>query len=134
MPAQKASPAPLTTITPTVRSVRACWSSAAHASIISIVNAFLRAGRFNRMVPTPASTLNSMSAIATPLSANTLFLPLGDFKQAGSAHPAGGTHRHDDVLRLAAPPFKQDMPDLPCPRHAVGVTDGNGPTVHIESF
>src|SRR5687768_14108893 len=63
IPAQKASPAPVSTTTRTDGSVRAERSASAHSLIISSVNAFFARGRLSRIVAMPSATEYSRSAM-----------------------------------------------------------------------
>src|SRR5262245_3181717 len=57
---------------------------------------------------------------------------LSDLEKSRGSHPAADAHRDDDVLDAAPLSFDEGVPDHAGPRHAEGVTDGDGPAVDVE--
>mmetsp|Transcript_30677 Transcript_30677/g.65917 ORF Transcript_30677/g.65917 Transcript_30677/m.65917 type:complete len:90 (-) Transcript_30677:1016-1285(-) len=56
---------------------------------------------------------------------------LEDLEQAGCAHAATDAHCDHCMFGSAPPTLKQHMSHLPTPGHSKGMTDCNGPAVHI---
>src|SRR5262249_9301053 len=60
--------------------------------------------------------------------------PPRHFKESCRAHPAADAHRHDDLLRAAALPLDERVPDEPRSAHAIRMADGNRAAVDVQTI